>query len=87
MTRGIAFHPDKRLIDNHFRAYRTFSVHCSWSPNLDTDHMQRHDQAMQEGGTGNAVKKGHNRGTGIKAVLVQAPRLQGAARYVGTLAA
>ena len=37
---------------------------------------------MQEGETGNTLKKGHNRGTGIKAVLVQAPRLQGAARYV-----
>jgi hypothetical protein len=44
--------------------------------------MQRHDQAMQEGETGNALKKGHDRGTSIKVVLVQAPRLQGAARDV-----
>jgi hypothetical protein len=37
---------------------------------------------MQEGETGYTAKKGHNRGTGIEAVLGQAPRLQCAARIV-----
>jgi hypothetical protein len=44
--------------------------------------MQCHGQAMEEGETRYTVKKGHDRGTGIEAVLVQAPRLERAARYV-----
>ena len=37
---------------------------------------------MQEGETGDAVKKRHDRGTRIKALLVRPPRLQRAAGHV-----
>ena len=37
---------------------------------------------MQEGEPGNTVKKGHDSGTRIKAVLVRPPRLQRAAGHV-----
>ena len=43
---------------------------------------------MEEGKTGNAVKKCHDRGTRIKAFLIRAPRLQGTAghlKYLGCL--
>jgi hypothetical protein len=44
--------------------------------NLTTPHVECDDQPMQEGKTGTTVEKHHNRGTGIEAVLVRAPRLQ-----------
>jgi hypothetical protein len=37
---------------------------------------------MQEGEPGHTVKKGHDRGTGIEAVVVHTPRLQCTARDV-----
>ena len=49
---------------------------------LDTHQMERQDQAMQEGETGDAVKKRHDRGTRIEALLVRPPRLQRAAGHV-----
>ena len=49
---------------------------------LDTHQVERQDQAMQEGETGHAVKKRHDRGTRIEALLVRPPRLQRAAGHV-----
>ena len=47
-----------------------------------THQVDREDQAMQEGETGDTVKKGHDRGTLVEALLVRPPRLQRAAGHV-----
>ena len=49
---------------------------------FDTHQMEREDQAMQEGETGDALKKRHDSGTRIEALLVRPPRLQRAAGHL-----
>jgi hypothetical protein len=44
--------------------------------------MDREDQAMQEGKTGDTVKKRHNSRTLVEALLVRPPRLQRTAGHV-----
>src|SRR6266571_5456335 len=53
--------------------------------NLNTHHVECDDEPMQEGETGNTLEKRHDRGTGIEAVLVRAPRLQRTAGHVQPL--
>jgi hypothetical protein len=43
---------------------------------LHTYQVERQDQAVQEGETGNAVKKRHDRGTRIEVFLIRAPRVE-----------
>ena len=52
---------------------------------LDTHQVQREDQAMEECETGNTLEKRHNSGTGVQAVLIHTPCLQGATGYVQPL--
>src|SRR5262249_17940373 len=58
-------------------------------PHLDTHQVQREDQAMEERETGNTLEKRHDSGTGVQAVLIHAPCLQGATgdvQHLGRLA-
>jgi hypothetical protein len=57
-------------------------------PHCGTYQMDREDQARQEGKTGDAGKKGHDRRTLVEALLVGAPRLQrraGPLKHLGRL--
>src|SRR2546423_9385266 len=47
-----------------------------------TDQVERQNEAMQEGETGNTVKKRHDSRTLVEAIRVRAPRLQRAAGHV-----
>ena len=53
--------------------------------NLDTDQMGRQDQSMQEGKTRRTVKKGHDSGTRIEALVVGLPGLERAAGHIEQL--
>ena len=53
--------------------------------NLHTHQVDRQDQSVQEGETGNAVKKRHDSRTRIEAFLIHLPRLQRATRHVKRL--
>jgi hypothetical protein len=57
-------------------------------PHCGTYQMDREDQARQEGKTGDAGEKGHDRRTLVEALLVGAPRLQrraGPLKHLGRL--
>ena len=53
--------------------------------NLNTDQMDRQDQSMQEGKTRRTVKKGHDSGTRIEALVVGLPGLERAAGNIEQL--